>query len=425
MTKYIKPSEYADIKGVTKRTVINWIKAGKLEARKTQGGHYRIPYNKEFHGTLPSYTSNIMMKKLCSRHGTAVVKSVNVENNELRVHIRATNNEARMKMLRTFAGGMSADEGYEIGNCPGCIEYTDAIGDVVVDNNELMMHVGDLLDLLLDVMHMRIQEPDGMLGFNFGPFNVTLKFDKTLIIEPLHDHEYDLVAGDELLGELVEDEWEQNNPLNPQGYQGGVVVINVSDDAGPANNYTNTHVTSTASQANNQSITGTVDNSGFVSQDEGIEFSQWGQLLQSPRASGRTLLLDWLENQIEFHSANVLIYSSVVKRMYMGYLSFMDIRMPLDKPKYLINEEFKFSVWLAWYDNVLEGLGLRWMVNWNVSGQTGITYLGMMERYVEHMNNIRGHQFGQYSLEIELFWGPNNREPMVHSYQIREGHRLG
>ena len=36
------PQEAADMVGVSKQTIINWIKGGKIRAKRTPGGHFRI-----------------------------------------------------------------------------------------------------------------------------------------------------------------------------------------------------------------------------------------------------------------------------------------------------------------------------------------------------------------------------------------------
>jgi excisionase family DNA binding protein len=43
MTDYLKPAEVAALLGVNAKTVKRWIRAGKLDAIKTPGGHWRIP----------------------------------------------------------------------------------------------------------------------------------------------------------------------------------------------------------------------------------------------------------------------------------------------------------------------------------------------------------------------------------------------
>lgn len=40
---FLQPHEVAFICGVTPRTVSEWCRTGKLRARRTAGGHYRIP----------------------------------------------------------------------------------------------------------------------------------------------------------------------------------------------------------------------------------------------------------------------------------------------------------------------------------------------------------------------------------------------
>ena len=40
---YLTTFEAADILSVTPDSILKWIKSGKLEARRTPGGHYRIP----------------------------------------------------------------------------------------------------------------------------------------------------------------------------------------------------------------------------------------------------------------------------------------------------------------------------------------------------------------------------------------------
>lgn len=42
MEKLVKTSAVAALFGVTSSTVSRWIRAGKVEAIKTEGGHYRI-----------------------------------------------------------------------------------------------------------------------------------------------------------------------------------------------------------------------------------------------------------------------------------------------------------------------------------------------------------------------------------------------
>ena len=43
---YFTTTKLADLCGVTRFTVINWVKAGKLKAVSTMGGHRRIPPRK-------------------------------------------------------------------------------------------------------------------------------------------------------------------------------------------------------------------------------------------------------------------------------------------------------------------------------------------------------------------------------------------
>ncbi len=42
-SKFFTPQEAANMLGVSKQTVINWIKDGKIRAERTPGGHFRIP----------------------------------------------------------------------------------------------------------------------------------------------------------------------------------------------------------------------------------------------------------------------------------------------------------------------------------------------------------------------------------------------
>lgn len=41
-TGYFSPQEAAEMLGVSKQTVLNWIKNGKISAERTAGGHFRI-----------------------------------------------------------------------------------------------------------------------------------------------------------------------------------------------------------------------------------------------------------------------------------------------------------------------------------------------------------------------------------------------
>ena len=40
---YLTTFQAADILSVTPDSILKWIKSGKLKARRTPGGHYRIP----------------------------------------------------------------------------------------------------------------------------------------------------------------------------------------------------------------------------------------------------------------------------------------------------------------------------------------------------------------------------------------------
>ena len=67
---YLTTFQAADILSVTPDSILKWIKSGKLEARRTPGGHYRIPRENVELLLIESEQDNI--KKLNVPEGTNV-----------------------------------------------------------------------------------------------------------------------------------------------------------------------------------------------------------------------------------------------------------------------------------------------------------------------------------------------------------------
>lgn len=71
--EYVRIGEAAEMLPVTTQTIRNWIRAGKIRAERTEGGHYRIPMAEitrlwRMPSTLPAYNVCIVCKHQLNKH---------------------------------------------------------------------------------------------------------------------------------------------------------------------------------------------------------------------------------------------------------------------------------------------------------------------------------------------------------------------